>query len=289
MPIFCYSYIKTMEREIIRYPNVSGVSFTERDIPSVFPPHWHNAAEFIAVLKKGCQYRIDGTLYEPEAGDILLIWPRELHELIRIPDESVVFVQFSSYLIESNNDLVASSYFINKCHIIKGKENPELTEKIRDFIYRIRDLNKKKEYFIETKSKILVYQALLLVGEYVMKEIKESLGGRKFSNKLWDYIRYACSYIAEHSTENISQAEVAERTGLSQYYFSKLFKEYTKMSFPSYLAGIRVQNAINLLAQESMSVTDCAFEAGFQSTTTFNKMFREFTGRSPRDYRKLLS
>lgn len=278
-----------MEREIIRYPNVSGVSFTERDIPSVFPPHWHNAAEFIAVLKKGCQYRIDGTLYEPEAGDILLIWPRELHELIRIPDESVVFVQFSSYLIESNNDLVASSYFINKCHIIKGKENPELTEKIRDFIYRIRDVNKKKEYFIETKSKILVYQALLLVGEYVMKEIKESLGDRKFSNKLWDYIRYACSYIAEHSTENISQAEVAERTGLSQYYFSKLFKEYTKMSFPSYLAGIRVQNAINLLAQESMSVTDCAFEAGFQSTTTFNKMFREFTGRSPRDYRKLLS
>lgn len=278
-----------MEREIIRYPNVSGVSFTERDIPSVFPPHWHNAAEFITVLKKGCQYRIDGTLYEPEAGDILLIWPRELHELIRIPDESVVFVQFSSYLIESNNDLVASSYFINKCHIIKGKENPELTENIRDLIYKIRDVNSKKEYFIETKSKILVYQALLLVGEYVMKEIKESLGGRKFSNKLWDYIRYACSYIAEHSTENISQAEVAQRTGLSQYYFSKLFKEYTKMSFPSYLAGIRVQNAINLLAQESMSVTDCAFEAGFQSTTTFNKMFREFTGRSPRDYRKLLS
>ncbi|MCR4940340.1 MAG: AraC family transcriptional regulator [Treponemataceae bacterium] len=278
-----------MEREIIRYPNVSGVSFTERDIPSIFPPHWHNAAEFITVLKEGCRYRIDGTLYEPEAGDILLIWPRELHELIRIPEESVVFVQFSSCIIESNNDLVASSYFINKCHIIKGKENPELTEKIRDLIYKIRDVNNKKEYFTETRSKILVYQALLLVGEYVMKEYKESLGDRKFSNKLWDYIRYACSYIAEHSTENISQAEVAERTGLSQYYFSKLFKEYTKMSFPSYLSGIRVRNAINLLAQESMSVTDCAFEAGFQSTTTFNKMFREFTGRSPRDYRKLLS
>ena len=58
-------------------------------------------------------------------------------------------------------------------------------------------------------------------------------------------------------------------------------------SFPSYLAAVRVRTAISLLADESYTITDCADREGFQSTTTFNRVFREITGYSPRDYRKL--
>ena len=68
---------------------------------------------------------------------------------------------------------------------------------------------------------------------------------------------------------------------------SPTFREYTQMTFPAYLSEIRVQNAMNLLADPSLSVTDCAFLAGFQSTTTFNKVFRELTGCSPREYRRM--
>ena len=178
---------------------------------------------------------------------------------------------------------------LNECHIIKSKDNPELTAKIADLIYQIRDMQKNTQYFAETRCKLLVYEILLILGDFILKEYKQSLENENFSDRLWEYIRYACSYIAEHSAENITQAEVAEKTGLSQYYFSKLFNEYTKMSFPSYLAGIRVQNAINLLENESLSVTECAFEAGFQSTTTFNKLFHERTGCTPREYRKMHS
>jgi AraC-like DNA-binding protein len=278
-----------MEKEIIKYPHIHGVSFTEEGIPTSFPSHWHNAAEFSVVLKKGCKYKIDGKFFSPEPGDILLAWPRELHEVIYIPQKGMCFIQFSSYLLESNSDFAAASHFLNECHIIKSKENSEVTTKIADLIYQIRDMQKNTQYFTETRCKLLVYEVLLILGDFILKEYQQSLGNENFSDHLWDYIRYACSYIAEHSAENITQAEVAEKTGLSQYYFSKLFNEYTKMSFPSYLAGIRVQNAINLLENESLSVTECAFEAGFQSTTTFNKLFHERTGCSPREYRKMHS
>jgi len=60
-----------------------------------------------------------------------------------------------------------------------------------------------------------------------------------------------------------------------------------QMSFPAYLSSVRVKNAIRLLADEKLSITDCAFLAGFQSTTTFNKAFRELTDYSPREYRKM--
>ena len=44
---------------------------------------------------------------------------------------------------------------------------------------------------------------------------------------------------------------------------------------------------IALLTEDSLSITECAFMAGFQSTTTFNKVFLESMGCSPREYRKL--
>lgn len=278
-----------MEREIINYPHIHGVSFTDTNIPHTFISHWHNAAEFIVVLKSGCKFKIDGKIYNPKAGDILLIWPRELHELINVPDKSIAFVQFSSYLIESNFDFVAVSHFLSYYHHICKTAEKELTLQIKELIYKIRDIQKTKIQFSETRCKLIIYELLLLIGDYVIKEHQLSLGNENYSDRLWEYIRYACRYISEHSKEDITQAQVAQKTGLSLFYFSKLFNEYTKMSFPSYLASIRVQNAISLLENKNLSVTECAFEAGFQSTTTFNKLFHELTGCSPREYRKLHS
>jgi len=275
------------EKEIIKYPLISGVTFAENNIPSVFPSHWHNAAEFTVVLKDGCRYKIGETIYTPEAGDILLVWPRELHEILRMPQKGVVFMQFSSRLMENNTDLIAASRFLNECHLISAKKEQTLTRKLKELIYTIRELHSKKQYFVETKCKLVIYEILILIGEYVMQEHREQIGDERFSDKSWDYIRAACSYIAEHASENIAQTEVADHTGLSPFYFSKLFHEYTQMTFPAYLSSIRVQTAINLLASEQFSITDCAFMAGFQSTTAFNKVFHDFTGCTPREFRKL--
>ena len=276
-----------MDKEIIRFPENNDVVFTEYGIPTEFPSHWHNAAEFTVILKKGCIYRIGDTDYEPAPGDILLVWPRELHEIVRIPKDSSAFVQFSSRLTESNADLVAASRFLNECHLISHKKNPELAEKLREIIFSVRDFYKDNHNFLETRSKIIVYEMLVLIGEHVLEERKELIGFENFSDKSWEYIRNACSYVAKHSAEDISQAKVAHDIGLSPYYFSKLFNEYTQMTFPAYLSSIRVQNAINLLSDDTLTITECAFSSGFQSTTTFNKVFFEHTGCSPRDYRKL--
>ena len=277
------------EKEIIKYPRIHGVSFTEGGTPTTFPRHWHNAAEFHLIMKDGGIYKIDGITYKPNAGDILLIWPRELHEVVHCNKGGTVFVQFSSYLLGSNSDFAAASHFLNECHLLEKNNTPELNKKISELFFQIKDIQEKIQHFSETRCKLLIYEILLAIGDFILKEKRESLKDSGFPDKLLDYIRFACSYITEHSAENITQSHVAEKLGLSQFYFSKLFNEYTKMSFPAYLAGIRVQNAINLLENETLSVTDCAFEAGFQSTTTFNKIFHEITGCSPREYRKMHS
>lgn len=276
-----------MEKEIIKYANVQGVSVIDRKTPEYFPPHWHNASEFTLILKDNCVYRIKDKVYHLNSGDILLIWPRELHEIVSSPKEGSVFVQFSADIIENNLDLVSASKFMTALHVISAKKEPETAQIMRDIIYEIGDIYSKKPSFSETKCKILIYRLLLVIGDYVMREKHEQDGPSNFSITSRNYIRSACNYIAEHSMEDISQTEVAAKIGLSPYYFSKLFKEYLQTSFPQYLTRIRLQNAINFLTEDSLSITECAYMAGFQSTTTFNKAFLESVGCSPREYRKL--
>lgn len=273
--------------EIIRYPSVQGVSITNRNIPESFHSHWHNAAEFVCALKDGCKYKVRNNTYTLSKGDILLIWPRELHEIVHTPTGGMVFIQFSSDLLEQNLDLLSMAKFFAECHHIEASNAPALTSSIAAKIHEIGSLISSDMNFIETRCKMRVYDIILNIGEYIVQTKQEQIKDSEHSNISWKHINAACSYISEHSTENLTQTEVAAHVGLSPYYFSRLFKEYMQMTFPAYLSGIRVRSAIRLLSDESLSITDTAFMSGFQSTTAFNKIFREQTGCSPRDFRKL--
>ena len=281
--------MKNESKEIIEYRALSGISITYENAPTHFPPHWHSAAEFTVVRKDRCSYRIQDTVYRAAKGDLILIWPRELHEVISTPKEGTVFIQFSPTILEQNLDMVAISRLMTGCHIIRAEEEPEITASVAEKVDKIRDIFEHRDYFSETKCKLLIYEILLLIGDYVLREQGEQFGEEHFTGPAWSYIRSICNVIAERSGERLTEVDVAAAVGLSPFYFSKLFRKYMQTSFPGYLAAVRVRTAIRLLADEDLSITDCAFQAGFQSTTTFNKAFREVTGYSPREYRKLHS
>ena len=279
--------MKNDAREIIEFSSFSGISITYENAPSEFPAHWHSEAEFATVRKDHCRYKIGDMELEAMKGDIVLIWPRELHEIISIPNNGTIFIQFSPSLLDNNLDLVSISRLITQCHLIKAKKEPELAAAITEKIRKIETIYRNHEPFGETKCKIATYEIVLLIGEYVIRERSELIGKDAVADQAWSYIRRICSYIAEHSSEDITESEVAASVGLSTHYFSRLFKKYLQMSFPTYLSAVRVKTAIRLLADENLSITDCAFQSGFQSTTTFNRVFHDVTGYSPREYRKM--
>ncbi|MBP5554920.1 MAG: helix-turn-helix transcriptional regulator [Lachnospiraceae bacterium] len=274
-------------QETIHFETPTSISITNDEIPEIYPPHWHNAAEFTVALKDGCKYKIGDTVYKLNAGDVLLVWPGQIHETVKIPKNGAIFIQFSSLILENNMDLLSVSRFLYDCKHISVKEEPVLAEFIADRIFEIERIKKSGDMFAESRSKGCVYEILVSIGEHVMSDNSSLIDSEDTSRIGWQYIHAACNYISENSSNPITQTEVADHIGISTFYFSKLFKQYMHISFPAYLSNIRVKSATSLLLDKGLSITDCAFMAGFQSTTTFNKVFREITGYSPRNYRKL--
>ena len=95
-------------------------------------------------------------------------------------------------------------------------------------------------------------------------------------------------YIAENQDEELSLSQVARAVNMSAFYFCKTFKKATGLTFTDYLARVRVEKVKNLLLNPHKRVSEAAYEAGFQSLSQFNRVFRRIAGESPTVYRERL-
>jgi len=98
-------------------------------------------------------------------------------------------------------------------------------------------------------------------------------------------ITRAKQFINTHQADDLSLADVAHAVNTSTFYFCKMFKKGTGLTFTDYLARVRVEKAKNLLLNPNLRVSEIAYGSGFQSLTHFNRIFRRLTGQSPTEYR----
>ena len=98
----------------------------------------------------------------------------------------------------------------------------------------------------------------------------------------------AREFINERHTEEISLTQVARAVNMSAFYFCKMFKRTTGMTFTEYLARVRVEKVKNILLNPHQRVSEAAYAAGFQSLSQFNRVFQRFAGESPSAYRERL-
>jgi len=91
----------------------------------------------------------------------------------------------------------------------------------------------------------------------------------------------ALEFIEVSYAEPISLADAAGAARLSRCHFSKVFKEQLGVCFVSYLSGVRVRAAAELLERTEMSVTSIAFAVGFNDLSHFERVFRSIQHKSP--------
>lgn len=101
-------------------------------------------------------------------------------------------------------------------------------------------------------------------------------------------IAKARTLIAERYAEELSLTTVARSVNMSTFYFCKVFKKSTGMTFTDYVARVRIEKVKNLLLDPNKRVSEAAYEAGFQSLSQFNRVFRRIGGESPTRYRDRL-
>lgn len=82
---------------------------------------------------------------------------------------------------------------------------------------------------------------------------------------------------------------LAQATGLSRHHLSEVLNKHAGKNFYEFINEYRIGEVRSRLAQDSNArVLDIALAAGFSSKSTFNAIFKQFTGQTPTQYRKAL-
>ena len=98
-------------------------------------------------------------------------------------------------------------------------------------------------------------------------------------NDIYDYIR-------DNFKEHISLEDISDEVAMTVPAFCRYFKKISRKTFTKFVNEYRVVHASKLLAETPLPINEVSFESGFKNFSYFNKLFKEFTGKSPSAYRK---
>jgi AraC-like DNA-binding protein/ligand-binding sensor protein len=193
---------------------------------------------------------------------------------VRVGDNLVAFLQTGQILLHEPKK---TEFAKATRQIVQWGTEVDL-KKLEEAYFQTRVVTKKQ---YESIVRLLTIFAQHLSGLSNQLMVKEATSESPQMTK-------ARVFIADHQSEELSLTQVASSVNMSAFYFCKTFKKATGMTFTEYLARVRVEKVKNLLLNPHKRVSEAAYEAGFQSLSQFNRVFRRIAGESPTVYRERL-
>jgi AraC-like DNA-binding protein/ligand-binding sensor protein len=156
--------------------------------------------------------------------------------------------------------------------------NVDLAE-AREAYFHTRVLTKKKYRAMLRLLEIFGRHLSILSNQLAVEDAAKEL----------PVVTRAKQFIAQNQDNAICLATVAKAVNTSTFYFCKLFKRATGLTFTDYLTRVRLEKAKALLLDPNRRVSEIAYDVGFQSLTHFNRVFKKIAGQSPTSYRRSVS
>jgi AraC-like DNA-binding protein len=275
-----------LEQLTQRNNNRSFFSY-EVSVPS-FEFLWHYHPEYeLTYIIKGKGKRLVGDVYEKfQEGDFVLIPPLLPHTWV---SEKKGKEKCRAIVIQFSLDFIEQLF-----------QFPELTSLRKLFANADRGLQLKisKNHDLPLLLQKIV-QGNELVSFTLLLQLLQQLTAKKAApvvsvhykpmkgNENQQRINKVFQYVQKEFGEHISLKKAASLIHLSESAFCKFFKRASGKTFSDYTNEIRIAHACQLLIESDTSISEIAYNSGFDSTTYFNRVFLRKKKLRPLEYRKM--
>ena len=99
-------------------------------------------------------------------------------------------------------------------------------------------------------------------------------------------VRKAIEFIRINLNHYLSLNSISEALYVSSYELSRQFKKETGETITEYINKRRINEAVFILENESISITDISYMVGFNDVNYFTKVFKKIKGMTPTEYRR---
>lgn len=269
-----------------------SVQIFHRVYPEVGPilgMHWHEHIQLYWVTDGNGILYCNSASTPISKGDVLVINSNELHFLeshgtlavyILTIDFTSLFSQqmdtcHTKYLLPISQNLILFKNYIGR--------DPEIASCIQCLISEYTDNRIASELAVKASTYHLI---VLLLRNYVEKTINEKENDARLKNL--KRLQEVFTYIRQNYRENIKLEQLSEKLHISNSHFCRLFKQISGKSLSDYINELRIEEAMVLLTESDLNITEIALSTGFSDSNYFSRVFKKYKKVSPSEIRNAL-
>ncbi len=185
------------------------------------------------------------------------------------------FATFGGSLVTIIPELLQTAHYI----LAEDSNDFSYTQWLLNLLNSIKKQNKKST---EIETSVAIFHFLLHIRSQTAQEIITN-------NQLYEiYVRPAIDWIEKNYSFNCSVTEIARQVYISPQYLTRLFQKYVDRTPYKYLQAYRMKKAKEILiTQKNKKIKDLAIEIGFNDVSHFVAAFKQETGATPEQFRKM--
>ena len=264
----------TKERMRVRpyYERMPERLRVEETTAAPFPDHLHSQAELTYLFEGGASMRVGGQTWTLSPGDLCVSFPGVVHGYgERSESARAMMLIFAPELFGDFSGMM--SHYVPGTPLVRAEALPE---DVRFCMERLRRECACGPDERAMRGYIQVILARTLPGMAMVDRTSAA------TDASYDVLKY----LADHFTEPVTLDSVSRALCVSKSYLSHTFSRQLGANFRTYVNTLRLDFACSLLRGADRTVTQIAYESGFESQRTFNRAFSQQYGMTPSRYRQ---
>lgn len=274
-------------KETVLYKEIEGFKLHDNTDYEVYPSHWHTPIEIIMPIENDYEIASKNESYVLHEGDILLINSGVVHGMPSVIRGERLILQVDISMLHNVADIESTLSTIPQILLITDENASVIHERLKKLMLEIYQEYFSSSILISAAIYYRVIEMLVLMGREFTGMGNNEDSALSKQKEHTEKFMMVCNYIHEHYTEDLCLDNIAGLAGFSKYHFSRLFKNFTGLSFYKYLNKKRIEHAEKLLVDPELSITEVALQSGFSSLSAFIRMFKLIKNCTPTEFRSL--
>lgn len=263
--------------------NDQAIAIEPRNPQDDFPLHDHDFDEIVVVLSGNGWHILNDSSHYITCGEVFYINSKDNHQFFQVSDLKLTNILYRFDRLSISNPTIRP--------LLGGADgepdslrhwqiSEDVLTQILPLIAALEQETHNADPLSQAMSETLFLQLLILLARNRFPVLGggELRRGAKLGHVL-SWLRHKC-------TEDIDFEIVAQSLGYSVRHFNRAFREVIGATPNHYLGCLRLNHAMNALRKTDRSISEVAFDSGYNDSNYFSFCFSRITGMSPRQYRQ---
>lgn len=253
-------------------------------IPWVVLPNERDDYEIHFVEQGSGSFSIGNNVYEVGPGDVIVLHSMEGNSFINSTESFRVFCVTFSF---ENSENIVKMNELNKLlkeEIFPKKSNEATT--IPRILYTMHREFSAKSIGHDLRIKLQMGALVMEILDTWKQQNGQEDIKRMISSNSYKLVNKVIVYLQDNYCSDIRLETVGKIVNIHPRYLCTLFRQITGKTITDFIRQIRIEKSKRLLLYTSLSITEIAFEVGYNNSQYFSKIFSQTEGTEPRTFRK---